>query len=294
MAARQTKKSEEIKEIERIMKEEKKKKSAKSDKEQAQKTDSVKEGVDRTVEETLISLYKLQTVYSKIDRVRIMRGELPLEVGDLSDECERLQTRIDKFEDAIKEFQVEINSNKENEKNARAQILKYKEQLDNVKNNREFDALNKEIEYEETEIQLCEKRVKEFSTQIKEKDTELAVTTVQLKETSEELARKKNELSAITTETEKEENLLLKLVKTYEKDIESRMLAAFMRIRTNVRNGLATVKVDRNACGGCFSKISDQRQLDIRMHKKIIACEFCGRILVDNDIVEKATVLTER
>ncbi|MDR1792137.1 MAG: C4-type zinc ribbon domain-containing protein [Bacteroidales bacterium] len=243
---------------------------------------------EKSVEETLIALYKLQSIHSKMDQLRIIRGELPLEVDDLNDECQKFQTRIDKHNATILELQNEIVAQKENIKNAQSQIVKYKEQLNNVKNNREFDALSKEIEYEETEIQLCEKHIKEFLAEIDEKTAALQETEESYQTTKADLERKQNELNAIVAETEKEEHILHRTARQQEKGIDARMLAAFTRIRTSVRNGLAAVKVDRNACGGCFSKIADQRQLDIRMHKKIIVCEFCGRILVDSEIAEKA------
>jgi len=239
---------------------------------------------DKTVENTLIALYKLQTIYSRIDKVRVIRGELPLEVSDLEDECLGLQTRIEKFEEAVKDYQTQIFDKQEQMKKSHAQISKYKEQLDNVRNNREYDALSKEIEYEELDIQLNEKKIREFTAQITDKKAEIEELSTELERTKTELTSKKDELNTIVAETEKEEKDLLRQAKKQESKIETHRLNAFTRIRTNMRNGLATVKVDRNACGGCFSKISPQRQLDIRMHKKIIVCEFCGRILIDDEI----------
>jgi predicted nucleic acid-binding Zn-ribbon protein len=242
-------------------------------------------GSDITVEEKLVALCKLQTACSKIDKVRVVRGELPLEVRDLEDEFLKIRTRIENFDEIIKENQTEIFDKQEAIKRSSAQIAKYKEQLNNVRNNREFDALSKEVEYEELDIQLSEKKIREFSAKIEDKEAEIVV----LRETSEtvkqELDSKKAELNSIVAETEKDETELLERVKEYEKNIDSRMLASFYKIRRSMRNGLAVVKVDRNACGGCFNKISPQRQLDIRMHKKIIACEFCGRILIDEEII---------
>jgi len=245
-------------------------------------------GVDKSVESTLVALYKLQTIYSRIDKVRVVRGELPLEVSDLEDECLGLQTRIDKFEETVKEYQAQILEKQEQMKKSQAQISKYKEQLDNVRNNREYDALTKEIEYEDLDIQLNEKKIREFTAQITDKKTEIEELSQELEQTKKELNSKKEELNTIVAETEKEEKDLLKQAKKQEAKIDPHRLNAFTRIRTNMRNGLATVKVDRNACGGCFSKISPQRQLDIRMHKKIIVCEFCGRILIDDDIANLA------
>jgi len=242
-------------------------------------------GSDITVEEKLIALCKLQTTCSKIDKVRVVRGELPLEVRDLEDEFLKIRTRIENFEEIIKENQTQILEKQEAIKRSSAQIAKYREQLNNVRNNREFDALSKEVEYEELDIQLSEKKMREFSAKIEDKESEIQT----LRETSEtvkqELDSKKAELNSIVAETEKDETDLLEKVKEYEENIDGRMLASFYKIRKSMRNGLAIVKVDRNACGGCFNKISPQRQLDIRMHKKIIACEFCGRILIDDEII---------
>ena len=245
-------------------------------------------GVDKSIENTLVALYKLQTIYSRIDKVRVVRGELPLEVSDLEDECLGLQTRIDKFEETVKEYQAQIFDKQELMKKSQAQITKYKEQLDNVRNNREFDALSKEIEYEDLDIQLNEKKIREFTAQITDKKADIEELATELERTKKELNSKKEELNTIVSETEKEEKDLLKQAKKQEAKIDPHRLNAFTRIRTSMRKGLATVKVDRNACGGCFSKISPQRQLDIRMHKKIIVCEFCGRILTDDEIAEMA------
>jgi len=253
------------------------------------KVDDADLGADITVENTLTALYGLQVIYSQIDKVRVVRGELPLEVSDLEDECLGLQARIEKFEEALKEYQEQIFDKQEAIKKSTAQITKYKEQLENVRNNREFDALSKEIEYEELDIQLNEKKIREFSAFISDKKMEIKALDTELEQAKTELSAKKQELDAIIAETEKEEKALIKKAKAHEAKIEPRRLASFTRIRTNMRNGLATVKVDRNACGGCFSKISPQRQLDIRMHKKIIVCEFCGRILVDDEIAAMAT-----
>jgi predicted nucleic acid-binding Zn-ribbon protein len=250
--------------------------------EQAHDSDS---NVDKSVENTLVTLYKLQMIYSRIDKVRLIRGELPLEVSDLEDECLGLQVRIDKFEEVVKDYRKQISDIQDTIKRSLMQISKYKEQLDNVRNNREFDALNKEIEYEELDIQLNEKKKHEYDAQIADKNVDIKKLKEELNNAKVSLDAKKEELNSIIAETEKEEVALLQQAKLQEAKIEPRMLNAFTRIRTNMRNGLATVKVDRNACGGCFSKISPQRQLDIRMHRKIIVCEFCGRILVDDEIM---------
>ena len=242
-------------------------------------------GKDITVENKLVALCKLQATCSKIDKVRIIRGELPLEVRDLEDEYLKIQTRVENFEEIIKENQALILERNEAIKKSTAQIARYKEQLNNVRNNREFDALTKEVEYEELDIQLSEKRIREFSAKITDKEEEIQNLRAVSETVKQELDSKKGELSAIIAETEKEEFELLEKVKISEESIDGRMLASFYKIRKSMRNGLAVVKVDRNACGGCFNKISPQRQLDIRMHKKIIVCEFCGRILIDEEII---------
>jgi predicted nucleic acid-binding Zn-ribbon protein len=242
-------------------------------------------GSDISVENKLIALCKLQTACSKIDKVRVVRGELPLEVRDLEDEFLKIRTRIENFEEMVKEHQTQIVERNEAIKKSNAQIAKYKEQLNNVRNNREFDALTKEVEYEELDIQLSEKKIREFSAKIEDKGVDIQHLNTNSETIKAELDSKKSELDSIIAETKKEENELMAKVKKYEGNIGARMLGSFYKIRKNMRNGLAVVKVDRNACGGCFSKISPQRQLDIRMHKKIIACEFCGRILIDDEIV---------
>jgi len=242
----------------------------------------------QSVENSLVALRKLQIIDSKIDKIRTVRGELPLEVRDLEAACEGIETRIHKIEDTIKDFQSKISERETISKNSSAAIAKYKEQLDNVRNNREYDALNKEIEYQTLEIELSNKKIEDFKRSIEEKSEEIEACNAELAVTSEELKNKKAELDDIISETEKEENRLLANVDKYESAIEPRLLTAFHRIRNNMRNGLAVVKIERDACGGCFSKISPQRQLDILMHKKIIVCEFCGRILIDTAIADRA------
>jgi len=266
-----------------------KKSSEKIDYKEIIKSDDAAEnadsGSDITVEEKLIALCKLQIACSKIDKVRVVRGELPLEVRDLEDEFLKIKTRIENFEEIIRSNQAEIAEKQESIRKSTAQIVKYKEQLNNVRNNREFDALSKEVEYEELDIQLSEKKIREFTAKIEDKEVEIQTLRETAETVKQELSSKKAELNSIVAETEKEETELLEKVKGYEQNIDGRMLASFYKIRKSMRNGLAVVKVDRNACGGCFNKISPQRQLDIRMHKKIIACEFCGRILIDDEIV---------
>ncbi len=242
----------------------------------------------QSVENSLTALRKLQIIYSKIDKIRTIRGELPLEVRDLEAACEGIETRISKYEGIIKEFQEKIKEREGISKAAETAISKYKAQIENVRNNREYDALNKEIEYQTLEIQLSEKRINDYNESIRTKKEEIARSEEELASVKEDLQHKQAELDTIIGETEKEENQLLSSVQKNEADVEPRLQTAFKRIRENMRNGLAVVKIERDACGGCFSKISPQRQLDIRMHKKIIVCEFCGRILIDDEIADKA------
>lgn len=244
--------------------------------------------IKKSVEDSLLGLYKLQLIYSKVDKIRIVRGELPLEVRDLEDVCSGIQTRIEKFQDIVNDLNTQTEEKHQLIKRSTMLIAKYKEQLDNVKNNREYEALNKEIEYQNLEIQLCEKKIKEFNQKITDKTEEITELEKELNILRSELQTKESELNDIIAETKKDEMLLLDKAKEFEDKIEPRLLTAFTRIRDNMRNGLAVVKIERDACGGCFSKISPQRQLDIRIHKKIIVCEFCGRILVDNEIAEQS------
>ena len=223
-----------------------------------------------SVEEKLRFLYMLQQVDSKIDRIRMLRGELPLEVQDLEDEIEGLETRIDNLKQEIKD--------------ANTLIKKYQEQQKTVRNNREFDSLSKEIEYQTLEIELCEKRIKEFTQQVKDKTFVIEQSQKLLEERKLDLKGKRMELDNIINETQKEEEELIRKSEEYGKIIEPRLYTAYRRIRGNARNGLAVVTVQRDACGGCFNKIPPQRQLDIKIHKKIIVCEYCGRILVDDSL----------
>jgi predicted nucleic acid-binding Zn-ribbon protein len=241
-----------------------------------------------SIEKKLIALYNLQQIDSQIDRIRIVRGELPLEVEDLEDEVIGLETRITNFESDVETLDRQIAEKDAMIKESKSLIEKYQAQQMNVRNNREFESLNKEIEYQGLEIQLAEKHIKEFSTSLVLKKEEIDKARQELEERRGDLEVKKNELADIVSETEKEEEQLLIKSKNNQKVIEERLLNAYTRIRENARNGLAVVMVERDACGGCFSKIPPQRQLDIKMHKKIIVCEYCGRILVDPAIVEAA------
>lgn len=237
-----------------------------------------------TVEEKLFALYDLQKVVSKIDEIKILRGELPLEVQDLEDEIIGLNTRLEHFDQELAEIQSSINSKKIEIEEARTKIARYQEQQENVRNNREFDNLSKEVEFQTLEIELCEKRIREGIVAKEIKSEEQAKTQNVLSERQLDLNQKKAELNEIVAETKQEEEKLREDAKKIETIIEPRLLTAFKRIRKNARNGLAVVYVQRDACGGCFNKIPAQRQLDIRTRKKVIVCEYCGRILVDQDL----------
>ncbi|MDD4993848.1 MAG: C4-type zinc ribbon domain-containing protein [Paludibacter sp.] len=246
-----------------------------------------------TVEEKLHALYDLQKVVSQIDEIKILRGELPLEVQDLEDEIIGLNTRLENFETEIADIVATIASKKIEIEESRMKIAKYKEQQDNVRNNREYDNLSKEIEFQTLEIELCEKRIREFTAAHETKLAEQKITADQLNERKLDLDQKKGELNEIVSETKQEEEKLREHAKEIELLIESRLLTAFKRIRKNARNGLAVVYVQRDACGGCFNKIPAQRQMDIRLRKKIIVCEYCGRILVDQELAGVAPVMSE-
>jgi predicted nucleic acid-binding Zn-ribbon protein len=243
---------------------------------------------DKTVpiSEKLKALFELQTVASEIDKIKILRGELPLEVQDLEDDITGLKTRISNFEDDVQNLETSIQNRKAAIKESEALIAKYTEQQNNVRNNREYDSLSKEIEFQKLEIELSEKRIREFTTEMKSKKETIESSKKQLTEREEDLDRKKKELEEITAETKIEEEKLKSKGEKIEGMIEPRLLTAFKRIRKNARNGLAVVTVQRDACGGCFNKIPPQRQMDIANRKKIIVCEYCGRILVDKDIMD--------
>ncbi len=245
------------------------------------------EVAELSVEDKLRALYRLQKVNSEIDKIRILRGELPLEVQDLEDEIAGLETRVDKLQEELKALDQSVSGKKNEIANAQALIKKYEEQQKNVRNNREFDSLSKEIEYQKLEIELCEKRIREFTAQTKDKDQIIDESKKTLEERTNDLNEKKSELEEITTETQKEEDDMVSERQQIEEMIEERLLTAYKKIRKNARNGLAVVTVERDACGGCFNQIPPQRQLDIRSRKKIIVCEYCGRILVDEEILEK-------
>ncbi len=241
-------------------------------------------GSDFTVEEKLKALYNLQTIDSEIDRIRTIRGELPLEVQDLEDDIAGLETRLQNLTDEVNAFEDAIVQRKNMITDAIAAIKKYEEQQGKVRNNREFDSLNKEIEFQNLEIQLCEKKMNEFKANIEAKNELIEVAKKNLEERQKDLEAKKAELDSIIAETEKDEEKLTKQSKAAEKVIEDRLIVAYKRIRENSLNGLAVVKIERSACGGCFNKIPPQRILDISLRKKIIVCEHCGRVLVDSEI----------
>lgn len=246
-----------------------------------------------SVEEKLRALFELQQVDSKIDKIRTVRGELPLEVRDLEDMVAGLETRINNYTEELKNLDDSISEKKNVIKDAQALIKKYETQQGKVRNNREYDSITKEIEFQNLEIQLAEKRIKEYKANIIAKKSIAEESEAELESRQKDLKIKRKELEEIVAETEKEETSLIKKSKSSEGVIEDRLLNAYKRIRANVMNGLGVVTVERDACGGCFNKIPPQRQLDIRTHKKIIVCEHCGRILVDAEIltgkqVEKA------
>ncbi|MDO5343029.1 MAG: C4-type zinc ribbon domain-containing protein [Bacteroidia bacterium] len=245
------------------------------------------EQVEVTVEKKLVALYTLQQIDSKIDKIRIQRGELPEEVQDLEDEVAGLETRIENYNEEIKKYKTDVTNFKIKIKETQAKIKKYQEQLDNVRNSREYDSLQKETEYESLEIQLCEKKIHECTLKMEDVKKNLTETEEKVEERKSFLEGKRLELNTLIEETEKEEKALMVQSAESESVIEDRLLAAYKRIRKGARNGLAVVNIERDACGGCFSRIPPQHQLDIRIHKKIIVCEYCGRILVDDDIIEQ-------
>jgi predicted nucleic acid-binding Zn-ribbon protein len=253
----------------------------------SEKKENIQENKAVSVEQKLVALYTLQQIDSQIDKIRIIRGELPLEVQDLEDEIAGLETRITKFIEEI-EFLNKLILEKDNAiEESKKLIKKYEEQLMNVRNNREYDALSKEVEFQKLGIELADKRKNEAKAKIELLNSEIESAKYALEERKKDLEAKKEELDDIVAETEKEEEALLQKSKENEMYIEERLLTAYKRIRKNARNGLAVVQIERDACGGCFNKIPPQHQLDIKLHKKIIVCEYCGRILVDSEIAEK-------
>lgn len=238
-----------------------------------------------TAAQKLRGLYMLQLVDSDLDGINIMKGELPMEVSDLEDEIAGLGTRIEKMTAQIAELDGEVSNHNDNIKNAELLITKYQTQMDNVKNNREYEALSKEIEMQHLEIKLSEKRIREFNAQLEQKRKTLENTQTRSAAKTENLEAKKEELGRIIEKTVKEEEKLMRKTTRERKKIEDRLLVAYDRVRTSYRNGLAVVTVQRNACGGCFNLVPPQLRLEIGQRQKIQACEHCGRILVDDDIL---------
>lgn len=237
--------------------------------------------MEQTVEQKLKALYQLQAIHTQIDRIRQVRGELPMEVSDLEDEVAGLETRIQKIKSELDELEDSVVTRKNMIKDAQTATRKYETQLTEVKNNREYDAISKEIEIQGLEILVSEKKIKEHGFEIANKTEVYQKALADLEERKRDLEIKKSELDTITSETEKEEAIVLEKVGEAEHGIDERLLFAYKRLRGNAKNGLAVVTIQRDSCAGCFNQIPPQRQLDIRQRKKIIVCEHCGRILVD-------------
>ncbi len=250
--------------------------------------------MEATVEQKLKGLFNLQLIDTQIDRIKSVRGELPMEVSDLEDEIQGLETRIENLNQELATIQKSADERKKFIKDSNAHIVKYESQQSKVKNNREFLALTKEIEMQKLEIMASEKKIKDFQFQVTEKKALLEQSKAFLEDRKKDLKHKKGELDTITKETEKEERELNKVREKAAKVIDERLFNAYTRVRDNVKNRLGVVTIDRDACAGCFSKIPPQRQLDIKQRKKIIVCENCGRILVDSDIAETTRAELEK
>ncbi len=252
-----------------------------------------KDLADMPVEQKMKNLYQLQTMLSQIDRIKTLRGELPLEVSDLEDEIAGLTTRLGKYTDEVEKLKADIAVKQEKIAEAQAVVARYQEQINAVKNNREYEMLSKEIEFQNLEVELQNKRINEAKRVIETKQADIENCNNTLNERRADLELKKSELDEIITETKAEEEKLRDKAKSLENNIEPRLLTAFKRIRNSSHNGLGVVYVERDACGGCFNKIPPQRQLDVRMRKKIIVCEYCGRIMIDPELagvkIEKPT-----
>ena len=242
---------------------------------------------DVTVEEKLTALYSLQTIDSKTDAIKRLCGELPLEVQDLEDELVGLETRTAKIKDEISKLESDIARKKNDILNAQQLIKKYEAQQMQVRNNREYDSIAKEVEFQNLDINLSEKKIKEFENQLATKKTILSESITRHQDREKDLERKKEELDSIVADTQKDQEALKAIREKYEVKIEDRLLNAYNRIRNGAKNGLAVVPVRRDACGGCFNKIPPQRQLDVASHKKIIVCEYCGRILIDDELAQQ-------
>ncbi len=240
---------------------------------------------EQSIAEKLKALYALQQIDSKMGEIAILKGELPMEVSDLEDEITGLKTRLKKLESSVAEIDHEIGRHNNNIKESEGLIVKYEKQLDNVKNNREFDALTKEIELQRLEIQLSQKKIREANAARETKSESLDGISAKLNQRTKDVESKKVELQKIIEKTEKEETKLVKESDKARKDIEDRLLLSYDKIRKTYRNGLAVVTVARGACGGCFNRIPPQLQIEIGVMKKIIACEHCGRVLIDESIL---------
>lgn len=247
-------------------------------------TSKTKNEQSLSVEQRLKALYELQTILSEIDRIKTIRGELPLEVKDLEDSIEGLKTRIAKYENEVEELRRASVCENEKINESQAKIERYKSQLDNVHNNREYDLLSKEIEFQSLEIELCQKHITENSRSVENRQRDIEMTKENLSDREHILEEKRAELEEIVSETRQDEERLREKAKSLEPNIDARTLTAFKRIRKNARNGLGVVYVQRNACGGCFNRIPAQKQMEIRLHKKIVVCEYCGRIMVDPEL----------
>ncbi|RVU01432.1 hypothetical protein EOD41_05570 [Mucilaginibacter limnophilus] len=244
--------------------------------------------MEQTVEQKLKALYELQTIHTKIDKIRQVRGELPVEVADLEDDVAGLETRIQKLKSELDDIEDDIVTRKNLIKEAQANIKKYEAQLNDVKNNREYDAISKEIEIQGLDIQVSEKKIREYGFEIANKTQVYEKALADLEARRADLDAKKAELGTITAETEKEENELTEQSEKASAGVEERLLTAYNRLRKNAKNGLAVVTIQRDSCSGCFNQIPPQRQSDIRQRKKIIVCEHCGRILVDEQMALEA------
>lgn len=244
--------------------------------------------MEKTVEQKLQALWNLQTIHTQIDRIYQVRGELPIEVADLEDEVAGLETRIEKIKSELDDLEDAIVNRRNQIKDAQNAIKKYEGQLNDVKNNREYDAITKEVEIQGLEIQVQEKKIREIEYEISTKTSKYEKAQQDLVERKKDLAIKQEELANITGETEKEEKSLLEKAEKAEKKIDERLIVAYHRLRKNAKNGLAVVTIDRDSCSGCYNQIPPQRQLDIRQRKKIIVCEHCGRVLVDEEYAQEA------
>jgi hypothetical protein len=240
--------------------------------------------MEQTIEQKLKALFDLQTIHTKVDKIRQIRGELPMEVADLEDDVAGLETRIQKIKNELDDLEDDIVTRKNLIRDAQANIKKYEAQLNDVKNNREYDAISKEIEIQGLDIQVSEKKIREFGFEITSKTQIYEKALADLEGRKNDLEAKKAELGTITAETEKEETELSAHAETATQNIEERLLIAYNRLRQNAKNGLAVVTIQRDSCSGCFNQIPPQRQSDIRQRKKIIVCEHCGRILVDEQM----------